>query len=107
MTHMAPRPERLAHYAGHPALGFDFLVLLVLRLLWRWFNPVPIRWTRDAAEDPRPCGRDRAVKGIRSGSTVYHHAPIVMLVSAIERVRCRGAADRSAIEALSPRMSDR
>lgn len=41
MTHMAPRPERLAHYAGHSALGFDFLVLLVLRLLWRWFNPVP------------------------------------------------------------------
>ena len=22
MTHMAPRPERLAHYAGHSALGF-------------------------------------------------------------------------------------
>jgi cytochrome b561 len=41
MTHMAPRPERLSHYAGHSALGFDFLVLLVLRLLWRWFNPVP------------------------------------------------------------------
>jgi cytochrome b561 len=41
MTHMAPRPDRLAHYAGHSALGFDLLVLTVLRLLWRWLNPVP------------------------------------------------------------------
>ena len=41
MTHMAPRPERLAHYAGHSALGFDLLALMVLRLLWRWLNPVP------------------------------------------------------------------
>jgi cytochrome b561 len=41
MTHMAPRPDRLAHYAGHSALGFDFLVITVLRLLWRWLNPVP------------------------------------------------------------------
>src|SRR5438067_7780002 len=39
MTHMAPRPERLAHYAGHSAMGFD--LLMVLRLLWRWLNPVP------------------------------------------------------------------
>jgi cytochrome b561 len=42
MTHLAPRgPDRLVHYAGHAALGYDFLVLLVLRLLWRWFNAVP------------------------------------------------------------------
>jgi cytochrome b561 len=41
MTHMTPRPDRLANYAGHSALGYDFLVLLVLRLLWRWLNPVP------------------------------------------------------------------
>jgi cytochrome b561 len=42
MTHLAPRgPDRLAHYAGHAALGYDFLVLLVVRTLWRWLNPVP------------------------------------------------------------------
>jgi cytochrome b561 len=41
MTHMTPRPERLANYAGHSALGYDLFVLLVLRLLWRWFNLVP------------------------------------------------------------------
>jgi cytochrome b561 len=41
MTHLAPRPDRLAHYAGHAALGYDLLVLIVLRLLWRWLNPVP------------------------------------------------------------------
>lgn len=41
MTHMTPRPERLANYAWHSALGFDVLALMVLRLLWRWVNPVP------------------------------------------------------------------
>jgi cytochrome b561 len=53
MTHLAPRPDRLANYAGHAALGYDFLVLLVLRLLWRWLNPVPTLpgqpWERHAA----------------------------------------------------------
>ena len=34
-------PQRAAHYAGHAALGYDFLALLVLRLLWRWMNAVP------------------------------------------------------------------
>jgi cytochrome b561 len=28
MTHMTPRPERLANYAGHSALGYDFMVRL-------------------------------------------------------------------------------
>jgi cytochrome b561 len=41
MTHMTPRPERLANYALHSALGYDLLVLTVLRLGWRWFNAVP------------------------------------------------------------------
>lgn len=41
MTHMVPRPERLANYAWHAGLGYDLLVLLVLRLLWRWANAVP------------------------------------------------------------------
>ena len=54
----ALRPDRLAHYAGHAALGYDFLALLILRLLWRWMNPVPAlpsvlkpweqRWRRSA-----------------------------------------------------------
>src|SRR5262245_37838007 len=41
MTHMTPRPERLANYAWHSAQGYDLLVLLMLRLLWRWLNPLP------------------------------------------------------------------
>ena len=55
MTHLTPRPDRLAHYAWHSALGYDFLLLIVLRLLWRWFNPVPTLpadlkpWERAAA----------------------------------------------------------
>ncbi len=41
MTHLAARADRIAHYNGHAALGYDLLALLVLRLLWRWANPVP------------------------------------------------------------------
>ncbi|HWP25635.1 MAG TPA: cytochrome b/b6 domain-containing protein [Xanthobacteraceae bacterium] len=41
MTHMAPRPDRLAHYAWHSALGYDLLALITLRLLWRWTHTVP------------------------------------------------------------------
>jgi cytochrome b561 len=41
MTHMAERAVRLDHYAGHSALGYDLLALVLLRLLWRWLNPVP------------------------------------------------------------------
>ena len=55
MTHMAARPDRLANYAGHAALGYDLLALLILRLLWRWTHVVPDlpddleRWERIAA----------------------------------------------------------
>lgn len=41
MVHMTPRAERAAHYAWHAAIGYDLLALLLLRLLWRWMNPVP------------------------------------------------------------------
>src|SRR6476660_9801196 len=40
-THLTPRPDRLANYAGHSALGYDLLALIIVRLLWRWLNPVP------------------------------------------------------------------
>src|SRR5262245_8095158 len=55
MTHMTPRPERLANYAWHLALGYDLFVILILRLLWRWLNPLPElpadlqRWEQIAA----------------------------------------------------------
>ena len=55
MTHMAARPDRFAHYAGHAALGYDLLALIVLRLLWRWTHAVPElpadlqRWERISA----------------------------------------------------------
>jgi cytochrome b561 len=55
MTHLVPRPDRIANYAWHSALGFDALALMVLRLLWRWANPVPAQpaeskpWERLAA----------------------------------------------------------
>jgi cytochrome b561 len=55
MTHLTPRPDRLANYAWHSALGYDVLVLMVLRILWRWVNLVPAQpadskpWERLAA----------------------------------------------------------
>jgi len=56
MVHMAPRPERFANYTWHAAIGYDLLAVLVLRLLWRWANPVPAmpgdlkRWEVVAAQ---------------------------------------------------------
>lgn len=41
MTHLAPRTERIANYGWHAALGYDLLMLLILRLLWRLANTVP------------------------------------------------------------------
>src|SRR5262249_47174588 len=41
MTHMTPRLERLANFGWHSALGYDLLVLLILRLFWRWVKPLP------------------------------------------------------------------
>jgi cytochrome b561 len=58
MTHMTPRPDRLANYAWHSALGYDFLALLVLRLVWRWVNPVP-----ELPADLRPWERAAAHVG--------------------------------------------
>ncbi len=59
MTHLAPRgTDRVAHYAGHAALGYDFLVLLVIRLLWRWTNAVP-----DLPSDTKPWERFAAHAG--------------------------------------------
>jgi cytochrome b561 len=56
-THeMLPRSsERLTGFAWHAALGYDLLVVMVLRLLWRWSGGVPAlpedskRWERIAA----------------------------------------------------------
>jgi cytochrome b561 len=58
MTHMILRPERLANYAWHSALGYDLLALLVLRLLWRWVNLVP-----PLPADLRPWERKAALTG--------------------------------------------
>jgi cytochrome b561 len=55
MTHLAPRPDRLANYTWHAALGYDLFALTLARLVWRWLNPVPAlpadlaRWERIAA----------------------------------------------------------
>lgn len=56
MTHVAARPDRIANYNWHAALGYDALALLMLRLLWRWGDPVPALraelrpWERMAAQ---------------------------------------------------------
>ena len=40
MTHMVTT-DRGTHYVWHAAIGYDLIALLILRLLWRWMNPVP------------------------------------------------------------------
>jgi cytochrome b561 len=58
MTHLTPRPERVANYAWHAAIGYDLLAVLVLRLLWRWLNPVP-----DLPSDLKPWEKQAAHLG--------------------------------------------
>ncbi|HWI12665.1 MAG TPA: cytochrome b/b6 domain-containing protein [Burkholderiales bacterium] len=41
MTEFAPRAARFGHYAWHASVGYELLLLMVLRLLWRWTHPVP------------------------------------------------------------------
>jgi cytochrome b561 len=55
MTHIVARSDRMSNYAWHAAIGYDLIVLMVLRLLWRIFAGVPElphdskRWERLAA----------------------------------------------------------
>lgn len=55
MTHVSASPQRFANFSWHAALGYDLLVVMVLRLLWRWFAGAPElpadskRWERLAA----------------------------------------------------------
>ena len=48
-------PSKIATLAQHKSVGITILGLAILRLLWRWFNPVPVtppttpRWQRIAA----------------------------------------------------------
>lgn len=56
MTHVAERSVRVEHYAIHSSIGYDLLLLLVLRLGWRTFDRAPAlpagtaRWERIAAQ---------------------------------------------------------
>lgn len=58
MTHFVPRAERLVNYVWHASIGYDFLALLILRLLWRWMNLVPA-----LPEELRPCEKAAAWLG--------------------------------------------
>ena len=55
MTHLAAREGRLALYALHSSIGYDLLLLLLLRLAWRSIDRAPAppgdskRWERLAA----------------------------------------------------------
>jgi cytochrome b561 len=55
MNHMAARPDRFFHRSIHADIGYVVLLLMVLRLIWRWMNPVPAlpadapRWERLSA----------------------------------------------------------
>jgi len=55
MTDFAPRAGRFEHYLWHASVGYGFLALMILRLLWRWTNAVPAlpsemqAWQRIAA----------------------------------------------------------
>jgi cytochrome b561 len=55
MNHFPARPDRLFYCSIHADIGYAVLLLMVVRLIWRWINPVPglpadtPRWQRIAA----------------------------------------------------------
>lgn len=55
MNHIAARPDRFFHRSIHADIGYVILLLMVVRLIWRGINPVPVlpadtpRWQRIAA----------------------------------------------------------
>jgi cytochrome b561 len=42
MTHLAARDNRLAEYATHASVGYFLLALIMIRMVWRWTNEVPL-----------------------------------------------------------------
>jgi cytochrome b561 len=56
MTHLAERAVRFDHYGLHGSIGYDLLLLLLLRLGWRTLDRAPLpppgiaRWERIAAQ---------------------------------------------------------
>lgn len=55
MNHIAPRPDRLFYRLIHADIGYVLFVLMMVRLVWRMFYPVPpppepsLLWERVAA----------------------------------------------------------
>jgi len=55
MTHLAARDVRLGHYHLHSIVGYYFVLLVIVRLGWRAFDPAPalpaasLPWERAAA----------------------------------------------------------
>jgi cytochrome b561 len=55
MNHVPARPDRFFYRSIHADIGYTLLVLMVLRIIWRWINPVPAmpadtpKWERIAA----------------------------------------------------------
>jgi cytochrome b561 len=55
MNHIPARPDRFFYRSIHADIGYTLLVLMVLRIIWRWINPVPAmpadtpKWERIAA----------------------------------------------------------
>ncbi len=55
MNHFPARPDRFFYRSIHADIGYAVLLLMVIRLIWRWINPVPAlpgdtpRWQRIAA----------------------------------------------------------
>jgi cytochrome b561 len=55
MNHFPARPDRFFYRSIHADIGYAILLLMLIRLIWRWINPVPAlpadtpRWRRIAA----------------------------------------------------------
>ena len=62
MTHFAARDTRLSEYATHASVGYFLLALILIRMIWRWTNDVPLHpasapaWERRGERKEQPTG---------------------------------------------------
>jgi cytochrome b561 len=83
MNHIPARPDRFFYRSIHADIGYILLLLMVLRIIWRWINPVP------AMPDDTP-RLHRVAAGISHGALYLATFVVIMLGWAHSGARTQG-----------------
>jgi cytochrome b561 len=83
MNHIPARPDRFFYRSIHADIGYILLMLMVLRIVWRWINPVPVM----PADTPR---LHRVAAAIGHGALYLATFVVIMLGWAHSGARPQG-----------------